>query len=119
MKPLKPRPHLYACIFPALQSIARERGYNLVLHGSLNRDMDLVAIPWVDDPKPHLELLQEMERYVSGVQHTKVEDYGYSVLPGGRHSYYININRGGRYNNYLDEEFYFDISITPLVKNES
>jgi hypothetical protein len=38
----------------------------------------------------------------------------YSVLPGGRHSFVINLNRGGRWNQYLDEQWYIDISFTPL-----
>jgi hypothetical protein len=44
----------------------------------------------------------------------------YSVLPGGRANYVINLNRGGRWNQYLDEQWYIDISFTPLpVKSNS
>ena len=30
-----------------LCDVAREMGYALALHGSMNRDMDLIAVPWV------------------------------------------------------------------------
>lgn len=36
-------------MIPALQQVARELGYNLCVHGSLARDIDLVAVPWSDD----------------------------------------------------------------------
>jgi hypothetical protein len=44
----------------------------------------------------------------------KAESFGFSMLPGGRYSYIINLNRGGAWNNYFNEEWYLDISITPL-----
>lgn len=48
----KPNPHhgpVYAASFyPALAMICRRHGYALAVHGSLARDLDLVAIPWVD-----------------------------------------------------------------------
>jgi hypothetical protein len=42
--------------------------------------------------------------------------YMYSRLPGGRSSYVINLNRGGQFNGYLDEQYYLDISITPFLR---
>ena len=53
-KPLHAKPNIYAYYFEALKAIAKEYGYNLVVHGSMNRDLDLIAIPWVNDPKPEL-----------------------------------------------------------------
>lgn len=35
-------------ILPAMRRAAKEAGYALTVHGSLNRDIDLVAIAWVD-----------------------------------------------------------------------
>jgi hypothetical protein len=39
----------YAALYPALRETARQHGYALALHGSLGRDLDLVAVPWVED----------------------------------------------------------------------
>lgn len=114
-KTVKPRPHFYACILSELLKIAKEAGYNLVLHGSMNRDLDLIAFPWKDEPKPHLDVLQKFEIYLNGTVHSKIQDYNFTLLPGGRSTYIININRGGRYNNYLDEQFYIDIGFYPFI----
>lgn len=35
-------------ILPSMRRAAREAGYALTVHGSLNRDIDLVAVPWVE-----------------------------------------------------------------------
>lgn len=40
---------VYAHLYPSLVVDARELGYALALHGSMARDLDLVAIPWTDD----------------------------------------------------------------------
>lgn len=34
--------------FPRLRETARTHGYALAIHGTLRRDIDLVAIPWTD-----------------------------------------------------------------------
>lgn len=41
-----------------LVKLAREVGYNLIVHGSLERDIDLIAIPWEEDVIGELALLQ-------------------------------------------------------------
>lgn len=37
----------YAALYPALREVARAHGWALTLHGSLARDLDVVAVPWV------------------------------------------------------------------------
>ena len=116
MKPIRTKPMLYAHYLGLLQEKARDMGYNLVLHGSLNRDCDLIAIPWVDAPESHFELIQAFDMIMTGFRYTEPRGYSYSVLPGGRHSYVINLNRGGynKQEEYIeDSQFYLDISVTP------
>lgn len=116
-KPIKAKPHFYACCLHPLQEIARAMGYNLMAHGSMDRDFDLVAVPWIDNPEPRIEVVKAMDRYLRGFCIENAEDfrsYTYGLLPGGRHSYVINLNRGGPFNNYTDEYYYLDISFTPL-----
>lgn len=121
-KPIKTKPYFYASCLGDLQQIAKDLGYNLLVHGSLNRDMDLVAVPWSDEPATHFELLKQIDLYVRGTYYAEEcykSGYMHSVLPGGRNSYVINIERGGQYNNYEDNQYYLDISITPLVVESS
>lgn len=106
-----------------LKIIAKQHGYNLVLHGSLHRDLDLIAIPWVNDPKPEIEMIWAFDEYLTGrhsVSSTgdNASCYMHSILPGCRSSYVICLNRGdkkGEWSGY-DSEYYLDISVTPLIK---
>lgn len=48
----KPKPNnapTYMCLYPGLAEIARANGYALSVHGSLARDMDLIAVPWIEN----------------------------------------------------------------------
>lgn len=122
-KPTHAKPSLYAYYFLALKEIALEYGYNLVLHGSLNRDLDLIAIPWQEEVKDEFEMINALSKYLTG----KISDYKthylYSELPAGRHSYVINLNRGGyqgKDDQYVDDpQYYIDVSVTPYTKGIS
>lgn len=58
-KPVHAKPSLYAYYFYELKVIALQFGYNLCLHGSLNRDMDLIAIPWIEYTGSVQEMMTE------------------------------------------------------------
>lgn len=124
-KPTHAKPQLYAYYFLQLKEIAKEYGYNLVVHGSMNRDLDLIAIPWIDDAKDERDLIQALHSHITGLTVANEHEdaiFMFKELPGGRHSYVININRGG-YRNGVDEngipkydqdpQYYIDISVTP------
>lgn len=98
MKPLHAKPNLYAYYFEALKEIAKEHGYNLVVHGSMNRDLDLIAIPWVDDPKDEMEMINAMSNYMNGWTTEHKSLFLHNVLLGGRKTYIIQLNRGGYMN---------------------
>lgn len=57
----KPRPSyapVYAALYPEISAVAREYGYVLAVHGSLQRDFDVVAIAWAEDVRTPLELIE-------------------------------------------------------------
>lgn len=59
----KPEPSfapIYCGMYPDLAKLARRHGYALAIHGSLQRDFDLVCIPWVDKPSEPREVVDEM-----------------------------------------------------------
>src|SRR5688572_12345453 len=88
-KPTHAKPQLYAYYFLQLKEIAREFGYNLVVHGSMARDLDLIAIPWVDDPKPELELIHALHKHITGTVASDGQEkdiYLINKQPGGRTS---------------------------------
>lgn len=122
-KALHPKPMLYANYFALLHETAREMGYNLIIHGSMNRDMDLVAVAWIDDPKPELDLVKALHKILCGNYLEDLTDeeglkryFMYKDMPGGRRSYVINLNRGGYKKADSDEyeedpQCYLDISV--------
>jgi hypothetical protein len=117
-KPIHVKPGLYSIFFEHLKCLARDCGYNLVVHGSMNRDLDLVAIPWIERPRPELEMIQAFDMYLRGRKRDTDNAYSRSILPGGRNNYVININRGdkkGEWLQFADEEYYLDISVTPCM----
>ncbi len=57
----------YAALYPGLCDVARQHGYALAIHGSLQKDMDLIAVPWVEDAKPAEELVAAMKAHLQAL----------------------------------------------------
>lgn len=62
-----PRPQFYACHLAELRQIAIDHGYTLAIHGSMLRDLDLIAVAWIDKPKPHAEMIDKMLESIGGI----------------------------------------------------
>ena len=124
-KPKHIKPGIYTLYYEFLKDIAKEYGFNLVLHGSVNRDLDLIAIPWRDNlTHDHEQLMiKEFQCYLTGKEVVNSDNsVHYTILPGGRHSYVIDVNRGdkhGEWVRYEDSQYYLDISVTPILNDIS
>lgn len=57
----------YELLIEPLRARARELGYAIGVHGSLNRDIDLIACPWSDDAVSERELAEELHRVVEQI----------------------------------------------------
>ena len=133
-KPIHAKPALYTHFYEIMKAIAKKHGYCLLLHGSMNRDLDLVAVPWDVKVKPHLKMSMALADAVGGVlaphRFDKESDrYVYhTVRQHGRIGYVIQLNRGGlnpklqfmmdspkirgRWRNH-DPQYYIDLSVMP------
>ena len=112
-KPIAVKPMLYSVILEPLKKMALEFGYNLVIHGSMNRDMDLILIPWVDTCAEPISVINAMAELLGG---EIVDKKGNFMFQGaGRLSFIINLNRSGVFKSWEDAEYYLDISVTPRV----
>ena len=40
---------VYVAMIPLLTGVARKLGYALAVHGTLGRDLDVIAVPWTDE----------------------------------------------------------------------
>lgn len=119
-KPKHYKPGLYAIFYAELKDIAEYYGYNLLIHGSMNRDLDLVAVPWIDNPKDEQLMIFEFQKYLTGMTLVKPDGtIPFTILPGNRHSYVIELNRGNRHGEWVrfeDSQYYLDISVCQLIK---
>lgn len=46
--------------FNLIWNTAKACGYAVGLHGSMKRDCDLIAVPWVENAKPHKDLIADL-----------------------------------------------------------
>jgi hypothetical protein len=115
IKPIHARPSLYSHYFFILKEIAFRHGYNLVLHGSLNRDLDLIAIPWQEEVKPYYPMIEQFAERIGGeiLPETEERRQQFADMHHGRRVYVINLNRGGF--GEPDPQYYIDISVIPLL----
>lgn len=102
-----------------LKEIAELYGYNLVIHGSMNRDLDLIAIPWTENARNPDEMIFEFQEYLTGKKEMRPNGKpDYSDKPHGRKVVTISLNRGDKHGEWVrfeDEEYYLDISIMPII----
>lgn len=104
------RPWAFAYLYDSLVAVAQDHGYSLALHGSMSRDLDLIAIPWTDNAAPRTVLVNAINKDVSRFRVDRFRKaYEESDLktptkkPHGRISYALHL--GG--------DAYVDISIMP------
>jgi hypothetical protein len=107
LDPSPARAAAYVALYPMLLQVARRHGYALAVHGSLHKDFDLVAIPWVDEASNALTLIQAIKKATRTVtQHEKTDhllkDCRPTSKPHGRVAYSLHVTSHGMYGGYLD-----------------
>jgi hypothetical protein len=119
-KSTKVKPMFYSVVLEPLKIIAKEFGYNLLIHGSMDRDMDLVLVAWQDNCVEAVEVIKAFTSYLGGniIDQRTASDkepvYLKAFINGaGRLSALINLNRDNRFNSYGDDQWYLDISVIP------
>ncbi len=102
---LNPKPSFYACLYPELKQIALEHGYALAIHGSLARDLDLIAVAWNQEVKDHVDMIDEMLKAIGGTMFKSRQPY-LNEKPHGRIVYTLSILG----------DWFVDISVIPPAK---
>lgn len=94
-----------AALYPELAKIFQRRGYALAVHGSLHRDLDLIAVPWAEKVSEPNEVLKEIaEHYVFRAIGEPTKKHH------GRVAYFFSIGFG---------ECAIDLSFFPDCKGEA
>ncbi len=101
MKPASYAP-MYCAMYPRLAEITREHGYALAVHGTLQRDMDLICIPWIEAPRDPADVVKAIteEFYIRTVGEPDTTHHG-------RERWTITVGFG---------ECFIDLSFMPRVK---
>lgn len=81
----------YAIILPDMRAAARRVGWALAVHGSEERDLDLVAVPWVKGAVPAEELVRVVE--IAAVGAGRLGRREVVSKPYGRRGYVIHVGR--------------------------
>lgn len=53
---------VYAALYHDFAEVARKHGYALAIHGSLQRDFDVIAVLWVATPSEPIKVINELCR---------------------------------------------------------
>jgi len=90
-----------------LEQIARDHGYALAVHGSIHRDMDLIAVPWIDEASDALTLIKAFKEATKTVTIHEDMDKHYpdckpTQKPHGRIAYSLHVTNSGMHGGYLD-----------------
>lgn len=111
-EPIPARAAAYCALYPMLSQIAKDHGYSLCIHGSIHRDFDLVAVPWVEEASEAIDLIKAIKLATATVTSHEESDHlipdcSPCNKPHGRIAYALHVTNAGMYSGYLD------ISIIP------
>jgi hypothetical protein len=93
-----------------LERIAWRHGYVLALHGSMGRDLDIIAIPWTEDADNPEKLLRAFKRFITSKATINYRIPQPIKKPHGRDAYVLPIGFDGQY---------IDLSIMPRANKGS
>ncbi|PZU10277.1 MAG: hypothetical protein DI605_06775 [Sphingomonas sp.] len=98
-----------AAILPPVREVARDHGYAIAVHGSLARDIDLLACPWREDADPADELVKSIVVVIGSILGRCCQNGPVGIKPHGRRAYTLI------HNGHIGE---IDLSIMPIVTVE-
>lgn len=99
---------VFASLYVGLCDIARKNGYALAVHGTMNLDFDLVAIPWTDEAVEPFDLIKKLEYLLNmfdGSIHYGLHAEEPEIKPHGRKAWLLIMGNGAA----------FDISVMPKL----
>lgn len=100
------KPVFYAVLYQSMRKAALDCGYALALHGTMQKDMDLMAMAWVEDAKPVKDLIEALDDCVGG---TVWKDFKWKHMTKKPH-------RREAYNITIMGDYFIDLSVIPPIK---
>jgi regulator of PEP synthase PpsR (kinase-PPPase family) len=90
----------YESLVPIIRDVARGCGYAIGVHGSMRRDLDLIAVPWVEKCSTPYHLFKSLQMKIVGFMINKEPA---TKKPHGRIAYVFCVG----------SHAYVDLSIIP------
>lgn len=78
------RAAFFACMWDDIRQCAMDHGWAVALHGSLSSDMDIMAMPWVEDVITFEELIDKIVDLFNGNHMSKNYFITYNEKPHNR-----------------------------------
>lgn len=97
------RPLCYVLLLQWLTNAANEHGYAIGIHGSIQRDLDLIAVPWTEEAVSADQLISKLVDACGGFISSDLLTVNPEFRPHGRMAYAIQLGRG----------LYVDVSVMP------
>lgn len=99
----------YATLIPKMREAAHRCGYALGLHGSMQRDLDVIAAPWTEEATDALTLVRAITGAVGG----------FSVTDEGTDSPHVSQKPHGRlaWTIHFGGQPHVDLSVLPRQKD--
>jgi hypothetical protein len=66
------RAPVYAMMYHGLCDTARKFGYALAIHGTVTADLDLIAVPWIDDAAPAETMVEALRKHINAVEYPEL-----------------------------------------------
>ncbi len=102
-----PKATFYAVLYPKIREVGLKHGYAIALHGSMARDMDLIAYPWILECSDPDELILEIAEQI-GVTMFEADFPTKGEKPHGRMAYTLS----------FVGDWFLDISVMPKLLSE-
>ena len=93
MKPPSIAP-TYACLYPGLAETARRHGYALAIHGSLAKDLDLIAVPWTESASSAEVVVEAIKQHAGACLTTGCASGNPEQKPHGRIAWHLSMEAG-------------------------
>lgn len=106
IEPKDSKATFYCVLYPSFRKAAIECGYSLAIHGSMARDMDLIAVAWTEDAKPIEDLVKAINDAIGGTVWEQHNLTSRKEMPHGRICYTLSIMG----------DWFIDLSIIPPKK---
>jgi len=96
----------YTVLWESFRKAALECGWSLALHGSMARDMDMMAMKWTEDAKSKEDLVEALNSCIDG---TFWKEYNFKPFYGKPNDRVV-------YTLRIFSDFYIDLSIVEKPK---